>query len=567
MFGAVILMKRRLSSILLIWAVLFCVIVAGLSTFILNLIMSQEVDDGVREAYIGGLEQVAISMEDNFHNLSTFSYHFTPYSGVGEQISTYYSTDEIFEKKTSREAIISELGILLFVNHNIGLGAIYNTLDTQDILSNHMLEGGVELMDGEILLSQNQITYFMPKQSITTSSNRPVLSSIYEYRLTGTSEQIIKIYAETSFENTQRLMDSTLFPEQMCLLMLNEDMQVVLSENEDIYSIGTKLNILSKEQFGETDGYTYYQSINNQGWRFVGIIDNTDANDIKMAQMFKYIAVFPLFLLIAVIFCFIVYHLVNLPLREFYYGIAHLEQGDFSTTIPYTGLYEIDTLNGQINRAKATINNLIQDIKKSEKQRSEAQISKLRSQINPHFLLNTLNTLRWCALSSGEQQITNITTDLTKMLSYNLRNDKNTATLGQELDVAETYLRLQQNRIDFTYGTTNNCGDAVFEMTIPRFILQPLVENSILHSKTEDLHIEIQLEMTEHNILLHVIDNGGGTSAEQLDKLNALNYQPGNSSIGVAFVVMAMNEHYNKTGCVSFKNNDIGGMTVTLTLL
>ncbi len=560
-------MKLRLSSILLIWAVLFCVVVAGLSTFILNLIMSQEVDDGVREAYIGGLEQIAISMEDNFHNLSTFSYHFTPYSGIGEQISTYYSTEEIYEKKTSREAIINELGILLFVNHNISLGALYNTLNMQDILSNHLLEGGVELMDGEMLLQQNQISYFLPKQSITTYSNRPVLSSIYEYRLTGASEQIIKVYAETSFENTQRLMESTLFPEQMTLLMLNEDMQVILSENEELYSIGTELNILSKEQFGETESFTYYQSINNQGWRFVGIIDNADSNAIKMAQMLKYLAVFPVFMLIAVIFCFIVYHLVNLPLREFYYGIAHLEQGDFSTTIPYTGLYEIDTLNGQINRAKATINNLIQDVKKSEKQRSEAQISKLRSQINPHFLLNTLNTLRWCALSSGEQQITNITTDLTKMLSYNLRNDKSTATLGQELDVTETYLRLQQNRIDFTYRLVNNCGDAVLEMTIPRFILQPLVENSILHSKTEALHIEIQLEATEHNILLHVIDNGGGTSPEQLDKLNALNYQPGNSSIGVAFVVMAMNEHYNKTGYVSFANNDIGGMTVTMTLL
>lgn len=171
----------------------------------------------------------------------------------------------------------------------------------------------------------------------------------------------------------------------------------------------------------------------------------------------------------------------------------------------------------------------------------EAEFKMLASQINPHFLYNTLETIRMKARVNHQTEIEELVKMLAKILRNNVRAGNRDVTLGQELDLVESYLKIQQYRFDERLEYMIAVEEGLEEEEVLPLILQPIVENSIIHgleSKEGVGHIKIRARREKEDFLVVVEDDGMGISSEKLrqlrERLNSR--EPNRTHIGVSNV-------------------------------
>lgn len=138
---------------------------------------------------------------------------------------------------------------------------------------------------------------------------------------------------------------------------------------------------------------------------------------------------------------------------------------------------------------------MIRHIIAQEKDNSKMQIEKLRSQINPHFLLNTLNTVHWMALMNGQNEIDTITQSLAHLLSYNFDKDSVSTNLEKELRALAEYVQLQKVRYDFQFTVDRSEQKIELNYPCPKFLLQPLVENALSHGYRPGMEIVVTIQI------------------------------------------------------------------------
>lgn len=189
---------------------------------------------------------------------------------------------------------------------------------------------------------------------------------------------------------------------------------------------------------------------------------------------------------------------------------------------------------------------------KFEKSRREkAEIDALSAQIDPHFLYNTLDSIRGYALLNGSFKISNITEALSRLFRNMISNKENLLPLNQELQNINDYMKIQQfcfnNKFDYKCEITPEVSETCL---IPKMVLQPLVENAITHGlepKLDRGSVIVRAKCTETLLLISVIDNGLGIEESTLNMLNAELSQKigspsinsadkGNSSTGIALL-------------------------------
>ena len=164
----------------------------------------------------------------------------------------------------------------------------------------------------------------------------------------------------------------------------------------------------------------------------------------------------------------------------------------------------------------------------------EAEIEALQSQINPHFLYNTLETIRGQSLVAGNRQIADLTKALADIFRYNISQKGNIIKLGEELDNLCAYMKIQEVRFEGRFRLVINCADELRDYRIPKLSLQPVVENSIKHgleAKIEGGTISIDVTASQSTLYIVVADDGVGMSIDHLRVVNRkihkqiINYQ------------------------------------------
>ena len=153
----------------------------------------------------------------------------------------------------------------------------------------------------------------------------------------------------------------------------------------------------------------------------------------------------------------------------------------------------------------------------------QANLQALQSQINPHFLYNTLECIRGMALLEGRETIADIAWSLSRFFRYSISGKSNVVTLRDELENCETYARIQNYRFQNRFVLEIEKEQNVDEMMLPKLTLQPIVENAILHGLQNTLSggvIRIRIERIAHDIRIVISDNGCGMSPEKLEELN-----------------------------------------------
>ncbi|WP_208559469.1 sensor histidine kinase [Marinilactibacillus kalidii] len=204
-----------------------------------------------------------------------------------------------------------------------------------------------------------------------------------------------------------------------------------------------------------------------------------------------------------------------------------------------------------------------------ELQVKDAQFKMLASQINPHFLYNTLEMIRMKALRNQDREVAEIVMILSKLMRKSLERKQKETTLSEELTFTDLYLQIQKLRfgehIDYEIENT-----ATYDYTIVPLIIQPLVENSFIHGiepKIDKGHIKIQVAEVDDYLEITVKDNGIGMKTEQLNQIRALLASNGDSShLGVYNVHQRIRFTYGPTSGLSIDSIEGEGTTAKIRL-
>lgn len=234
--------------------------------------------------------------------------------------------------------------------------------------------------------------------------------------------------------------------------------------------------------------------------------------------------------------------------------------------------------NDEFAQISRHFNDMLTEIKKAGQQEREslvreknAEIRSLEAQINPHFLYNTLDTVNWQAIESGQLSISQMITKLAQLLRYSIHNSNEIVTMKTELEFLKKYIYLQQQRFEYAFNCTVDFDERAGECRIHKLLIQPLVENTIIHGfsgfeGTGEIHIGIQ-RLESDRIEIQVRDNGVGMPKKQVEALNCYDYRKDRieTSIGVRNVITRIKLYYGEQGKITFAS-DSKGTIVRITI-
>ncbi|BBI35848.1 sensor histidine kinase [Cohnella abietis] len=239
----------------------------------------------------------------------------------------------------------------------------------------------------------------------------------------------------------------------------------------------------------------------------------------------------------------------------------------------YKGLEEIEILFSGIQQMVSRINEQIDRIKTDEREKSHLELNLLLSQIKPHFLHNSINSIRWMAEMKGEKTIAQTLVNLSSMLNYTLSKSLTIwSTIGEEMDYVKSYIAFHEKRIFMKIETEWDVPPEVQNARILKLTLQPIVENAILHGFANLDGITPKLTMScvleDEQVRVEVMDNGVGIEEAALDGMliNDLNEDEGKTSgIGLKNVHRRLQLEYGERYGIEIRSVRGKGTVVTLT--
>nr|WP_304220061.1 sensor histidine kinase [Fredinandcohnia onubensis] len=330
-----------------------------------------------------------------------------------------------------------------------------------------------------------------------------------------------------------RMLNAGIPVNQGTTFILDSDGKVVLHEDREL--LGKKYpdqKLLDKIMSG-SDTNSFSHSIQNQehlvatkvnergGWTLVTTINEKDIlNELQGVKngVYIFLVVTTALGLIAIIGFYLT--IIN-PIIDLTRKTKQVEEGDFSVFVDVKSKDEIGRLKHRFNQMVVQIQNLINTKYRMEIMQRESELKALQNQINPHFLYNTLDMIRWTARMEKAMETSRLIELLSKMFRISLSKGKLWIPLKEELMYVESYLELQKKRLGtkLTYQITIN--DEIKDAIVLKQILQPIVENSIVHGfkgKKETGIIRINAFSTEKEIVIDIKDNGIGVDIEKMNE-------------------------------------------------
>ncbi|SFJ91709.1 two-component system, sensor histidine kinase YesM [Paenibacillus sp. UNC496MF] len=247
------------------------------------------------------------------------------------------------------------------------------------------------------------------------------------------------------------------------------------------------------------------------------------------------------------------------------------EAGDLTVRSGHIGRNEIGQLGRSFNKMIGQIALLIERISKEESEKKKAEIRALRYQINPHFLYNTLNSIRWMAKLNRTNDVDNAVTTLVQLLEGSLERGGVFGTIGGELELLEKYMIIQEYRYENKIELYTDCPEELLDVPIPRMLLQPIVENAIFHGiapKEEKGTIAIQVRQLGEDLHIRIQDDGVGMDKELISQLLISSKErttKGMTSIGLRHVDQTVKLYYGSAYGVKVSSAEGEGTSVLIT--
>lgn len=260
----------------------------------------------------------------------------------------------------------------------------------------------------------------------------------------------------------------------------------------------------------KTVGYT--------GWKLVGVVPVEGGFVSDSRQIFLFglsLLLFSIFLMAFLNFRISAH--ISDPIRRLEQSIKELEAGREDVEIEEGGCYEVQRLGHSIRSMVSTMRHLMDDIIEQEGQKRRSELEVLQSQINPHFLYNTLDSVIWMTEAGRYEEAIQMVTSLARLFRISLSRGKSIIPLADELEHARHYMNIQQIRYKNKFTTQINALPGTDGLYTMKLIVQPILENAIYHgmaSAEDDGLITVTARREGEDLVIDVADNGLGMRPE-----------------------------------------------------
>ncbi|MCP2238770.1 sensor histidine kinase [Thermoanaerobacterium thermosaccharolyticum] len=254
-----------------------------------------------------------------------------------------------------------------------------------------------------------------------------------------------------------------------------------------------------------------YNTLQN-GWKLIGMVSLDELNEkARVIRNLIYITAL-LSLATASLISLYFSHSISYPIIELASEMKKAENGDFNMHIGEKWSGEIGVLYSSFNYMIKKINELIHEVYLSKIKEKDAELKALQAQINPHFLYNTLDSINWIAIEHKIPEISKIVNSLASILRYSINKGNDISTVEKEINHVESYIIIQKIRFKDKFEADFNIDKRILPYKTIKLILQPLVENAIIHGiESYEGKGEILINgylSEEGNIIFEVINNG-----------------------------------------------------------
>jgi two-component system sensor histidine kinase YesM len=256
------------------------------------------------------------------------------------------------------------------------------------------------------------------------------------------------------------------------------------------------------------------------------------------------------------------------PIFRLIRSMREVEKGKFAVSVLLEREDEIGQLERSYGRMVHRLDEMIQSIEEKESQKRHAELYALRARIQPHFLYNTLNSIRMLAILQQSSQIAKLIQSLNKLLHANMKLDTELVTLEDEIRLLREYVNLMDlrytNVFEIEYLIPNELHDAIY----PPMLLQPLLENSIFHGakgleRKMNIRVSARLENGGRTLITEIRDDGSGISENALGLLKDLGSASPQSNIGLLNVRDRIRLRFGEEyGLTAERMNDQGTLII-----
>ena len=277
-----------------------------------------------------------------------------------------------------------------------------------------------------------------------------------------------------------------------------------------------------QETFGGTRREVTVKTVGYTGWKLVGVVpsENLWDNYGQLVLFFLFVVLFSVFLLV----------FVNLrlsewitdPVKKLDRAVKELEHGSTEVDFDVGGPGEMEHLSHSVRSMVSTMRHLMDDIIEQEEQKRRSELEVLQSQINPHFLYNTLDSVIWMTENGRTDDAVVMLTSLARFFRISLSRGSSIIPIRDELEHARHYLTIQKMRYKNKFSATITAEDGVESLCTIKLIVQPILENAIYHGMAYadgDGEITVRAFRDGGDVLIEVSDNGPGMPEEVVESL------------------------------------------------
>ncbi|MBP5151556.1 MAG: sensor histidine kinase [Lachnospiraceae bacterium] len=260
------------------------------------------------------------------------------------------------------------------------------------------------------------------------------------------------------------------------------------------------------------------------------------------------------------------------PINILSVAMKRFRKGDFDTKIELNREDEFGQLATGFNKMTAQLKDTIRERVEAERRVNDARIEMMQSQLNPHFLYNTLDTIKWVAKANQVPEVATLSSSLAAILRTGISENR-FCKLENELELVKNYCDIQKIRFDDFFDLETDVPGDLMEAYVPKLILQPVVENAIIHGLEgrSDGHISIEAHKEsasgdKENLVLTVSDNGKGISDEMIKLVESADPEALKGHLGFNNINTIIKLYYGKEFGIRAERLTEGGTKITLVL-
>ena len=327
---------------------------------------------------------------------------------------------------------------------------------------------------------------------------------------------------DISYETLEAYLNQLQLGQQGFAFIINENHEFVYHPKRTVYSSASEMEAM-KPYIETGQGYTLdHQSYVSQeqiagtDWTVIGVSSLEKLDQVRSQLMWTLLGASALSLLACL--CLVWFSLKRwiAPLKDLRETMLEIASGTQNLRAKEAGAYELREVTRQFNAMLDQIDQLMADVRRQEEATRQYELQALSSQINPHFLYNTLDTIIWMAEFQDSQRVVQVTKSLATYFRLALNQGKDLISLSDEINHVRQYLFIQKQRYGdkLDYEIDEN---PVFEnLVLPKLVLQPLVENALYHGikeKDGQGYIKVSVQKKDSGLIIRIEDDGVGFQA------------------------------------------------------